>query len=81
MMDPIRANPQEPNRDLPGPSRGSTAPGSGRTRGGPWGGAESQLEAQVRTCPNCGKELAERRCKLYCPDPCCGYYLSCADYY
>ena len=35
----------------------------------------------MRTCPVCGKPLAERKCKLYCPDPVCGYYLSCADYY
>lgn len=35
----------------------------------------------MRTCPTCGKELAERKCKLYCPDPICGYFLSCADYY
>jgi len=33
------------------------------------------------TCPICGKELAERKCKLYCPDPRCGYYLSCSDFY
>lgn len=38
-------------------------------------------ERTMRTCPVCGKELAERRCKLYCPDPVCGYFLSCADYY
>lgn len=35
----------------------------------------------MRTCPVCGKPLAERKCKLYCPDPVCGYYLSCADFY
>jgi hypothetical protein len=34
-----------------------------------------------RTCPVCGKQLAERKCKLYCPDPVCGYYLSCSDFY
>lgn len=38
-------------------------------------------ERAIRTCPVCSKELAERKCKLYCPDPRCGYYLSCADYY
>lgn len=32
-------------------------------------------------CPNCGKRLSERKCKLFCPDPLCGYYLSCSDYY
>jgi len=35
----------------------------------------------MRTCPICSKELAERKCKLYCPDPVCGYYLSCSDFY
>jgi hypothetical protein len=35
----------------------------------------------MRTCPICGKELAERKCKLYCPDPRCNYFLSCADYF
>ena len=38
-------------------------------------------ERAIRTCPVCSKELAERKCKRYCPDPRCGYYLSCADYY
>lgn len=38
-------------------------------------------ERVMRTCPICGKELAERKCKLLCPDPHCGYYLSCADFY
>jgi len=35
----------------------------------------------IRTCPNCGRELSERKCKLFCPDPSCGYYLSCSDFY
>jgi hypothetical protein len=39
------------------------------------------VERAIRTCPNCGRELAERRCKLLCETPGCGYYLSCADYY
>ena len=38
-------------------------------------------ERLMRTCPNCGRDLAERKCKLYCPDPRCGFYLSCADFY
>jgi len=38
-------------------------------------------EAAVRTCPNCGAALAERKCKLVCPTQGCGYFLSCADYY
>jgi hypothetical protein len=38
-------------------------------------------EELMRTCPTCGKTLHERKCKLLCPDPRCGYYLSCSDYY
>lgn len=41
----------------------------------------SSPEEILRTCPICGKRLEERKCKLFCPDPRCGYYLSCADYY
>ena len=37
--------------------------------------------AVMRTCPNCGGELQERKCKLYCERPGCGYFLSCADFY
>jgi hypothetical protein len=32
-----------------------------------------------RFCPNCSAELKEHRCKLACP--CCGFYLSCSDFY
>jgi hypothetical protein len=39
------------------------------------------VESAIRTCPNCGRALEERGCKLRCSEPCCGYYLSCADYY
>lgn len=38
-------------------------------------------EELMRTCPNCGTQLVERKCKLYCPDPRCGFFLSCADFY
>jgi hypothetical protein len=38
-------------------------------------------ERTMRTCPVCGHELAERKCKLFCPRPGCGYFLSCADFY
>ncbi len=34
-----------------------------------------------RVCPNCGATLLERKCKLLCPDPACGYYMSCSDFY
>jgi hypothetical protein len=34
----------------------------------------------LRVCPNCGASLADRSCKLVCPNPACGYYLSCSDY-
>jgi len=42
---------------------------------------QASPEDVMRTCPNCGQRLQERKCKLFCPDPRCGYYLSCADYY
>jgi hypothetical protein len=41
----------------------------------------SRAEEVMRTCPNCGRRMQERKCKLFCPDPICGFYLSCADYY
>lgn len=34
-----------------------------------------------RVCPTCGAELLERKCKLLCPEPACGYYMSCSDFY
>ena len=43
--------------------------------------AASSPEAVMRTCPICSRELEERKCKLFCPDPMCSYFLSCADYY
>jgi hypothetical protein len=36
------------------------------------------VERLVRTCLNCGAELEERKCKLFCR---CGYYASCSDFY
>jgi hypothetical protein len=44
-------------------------------------GDPAAAEQAIRVCPNCGAELAERKCKLFCPRPGCGYYLSCADFY
>jgi len=62
-----------PDREAPGvPDR----PDPGRRAAEP-----SLVERAHRTCPICGSELAERKCKLYCPRPACGYFLSCADYY
>lgn len=37
--------------------------------------------APERVCPNCGAVLIERKCKLLCPEPACGYYMSCSDFY
>jgi ribosomal protein S27AE len=34
-----------------------------------------------RVCPTCGSVLLEHKCKLICPKPACGYYMSCADFY
>jgi hypothetical protein len=42
---------------------------------------DGEPERAMRTCPICGAELAERKCKLFCPRPGCGYFLSCADFY
>ena len=41
----------------------------------------SGAEKTMRTCPVCSAELHERKCKLFCPRPGCGYFLSCADFY
>lgn len=32
-------------------------------------------------CPNCGAVLLERKCKLLCPVPACGYFMSCSDFF
>lgn len=56
-------------------------PGEGAQGQSAKGQAADRAERVMRTCPVCGRELAERKCKLYCPDPRCGYFLSCADFY
>lgn len=44
-------------------------------------GPAASPETLMRTCPICGRELLERKCKLFCPDPRCAYFLSCSDFY
>jgi len=41
--------------------------------------AESPVEHLCQICPTCGSRLSGHRCKLICN--CCGYFMSCADYY
>jgi hypothetical protein len=41
--------------------------------------AAQPVEHHCQICPTCGHRLTGHRCKLVCT--CCGYYLSCADYY
>jgi hypothetical protein len=48
---------------------------------GPRFPAPQQESHPERICPNCGAALLERKCKLLCPDPACGYYMSCSDFY
>jgi hypothetical protein len=48
--------------------------------GGPAREAREESHPE-RVCPNCGAALSERKCKLLCPDPACGYYMSCSDFY
>jgi hypothetical protein len=43
--------------------------------------ATDPVERQPESvCPNCGAILYERKCKLLCPAPACGYYMSCSDF-
>jgi hypothetical protein len=43
--------------------------------------AEQPSDRPERVCPNCGRALLERKCKLLCPNLECGYYMSCSDFY
>jgi hypothetical protein len=45
---------------------------------GPAGSTE-KVDHHCQVCPTCSNRLTGHRCKLVCG--CCGYYLSCADYY
>jgi ribosomal protein S27AE len=40
--------------------------------------AATRLAELERTCPRCGHEMTERKCKLLCAR--CGFYLSCSDF-
>jgi hypothetical protein len=61
------------------PGAPGSRPGSAKAVSSP--ASRPDAERAMRTCPVCGAELAERKCKLYCPRPGCGYFLSCADFY
>jgi hypothetical protein len=41
--------------------------------------AEADSVLHLLYCPNCSSQLTTHRCKLVCT--CCGYFMSCADYY
>ncbi len=43
------------------------------------GVVEAPIDHHCQICPTCSHRLTSHRCKLVCT--CCGYYLSCADYY
>jgi hypothetical protein len=62
----------------PHPPERAAAPRGAPAAGRP---AAADPERALRTCPNCGRALEERGCKLRCPDPACGYFLSCAEYH
>jgi len=40
--------------------------------------AAARVVELERTCPRCGHEMTERKCKLLCAR--CGFYLSCSDF-
>lgn len=63
------------------PDRDPAIPSQFQPSASPGARADADAGEVMRTCPVCGKALAERKCKLFCPDPVCGYYLSCSDFY
>jgi hypothetical protein len=62
----MREPPLKPDAPVPAPTK-AASPSS-----------PVSPERLVRTCLNCGMELEERKCKLFCR---CGYYASCSDFY
>ncbi len=65
----------------PAPDRLPNADGVTATPSDAAGSPQRAAEALMLTCPNCSTRLEERKCKLFCPRPGCGYFLSCADFY
>jgi hypothetical protein len=57
-----------------------TSPSSARTDRGSSTCPANREQTAVHTCPNGGSALVEHSCKLVCPTPACGYYLSCSDF-
>ena len=63
------------------PAENRAAPGSDPDQPRPEAPAARDAADAMLVCPNCGRRLTERKCKLLCPNPICGYYLSCSDFY
>jgi hypothetical protein len=65
---------------IPAPSSDS-APGVDEKRPAHAAPGADTGDRPERVCPNCGRILLERKCKLLCPNVECGYYMSCSDFY